>query len=323
VVDVLDVWGPDPFVDAHLRALLGPHVGPNLRTWRLAEQRVLLERLRTVDEVLDAVAMERRWMLGRLQAVHDGLWRVGSTRVRRRPELDVAPVPPAVPGAEVLYGAQLRATCLAVLNRHGAMGLRDLHGYLHRYGYVVGGNRPVQRLGDCMGFEVRARRARRVARGAYDVHRDGSAAPALAASSVASWSSQPGDPADEPVPVDPQVREMPERWQPSAWALPADHEPIPEPPVFDPEVDDPEHREADVRTEVTAVLETYVQRRRAAARERFGSRDPRASLLSAVPGDSPEIRRIRARAEQDRLRDGGWRALAGLDEEGEGAGGVG
>jgi hypothetical protein len=278
----VDLWGPDPFVDAHLRELLGPSASPTRRAWQLAEQRVLLDRITVIDREVTDLAMERRWMLGRLQAVHDRLWTVGGRRVRRRPELDVSPVPPAVPGAEPLFGAGLRGTALAVLDRHGPLSLRDLHGYLHRYGYTVGGNRPVQRLGDALGFETRAGRARRLTRGVYATV---GVVPGLGDRDPASWNgSAPGDPPGEPVPIDPLVREMPERWQPKAWALPADSDAVDE--EWDPELDDdPLH------PEVRAVLADYITQRRALARQLWGLRSPRAFDFGPLAGESPTNRR--------------------------------
>jgi hypothetical protein len=304
----VDVFGPDPFVDWHLRELLGPTVSPNFREWRLAEQRVLLSRIEALDGVLGDLTMERRLLLGRLQTVHRSLWRVGDRQVRRRPELDVAPVPPPVPGAEALYGAQLRAVCLMILERHLAMGLRDLHGYLHRYGYSVGGNRPVQRLADCMAFEVRRGRARRLGRGEYAVAVGGAApAPAGAASAPAPWSLTPGDGDGRSVPVDPHLREMPERWQPSAWSM--------------AEAPPPEDLEDDDRDEVMAVLATYKLQRRAAAKQIWGQRSARSFTLGSLAADSLKNRRQRGRMYRDGAGDlpdtgaGGW---AAEPEEGEG-----
>jgi hypothetical protein len=128
----------------------------------------LVADLRVVDEQLDALSRQRRDLVDQLADLRDTLYPpIPWCHGRRPPAIDVAPLPPATPAAESLVGRPLRAACLEILRRHGALPLRELHGLLHRYGYVIGSRRPVAALSDAMRHEVQAGRARRLERGVY------------------------------------------------------------------------------------------------------------------------------------------------------------
>ena len=87
---------------------------------------------------------------------------------RRPPDVDRSPLPPATEGSQAISGRDLRITCLTILRRHGALCLPELHGLLHRYGYLIAATRPVTALSDAMAYEVEHGRARRVERGVYE-----------------------------------------------------------------------------------------------------------------------------------------------------------
>ncbi len=139
-----------------------------VRVERQADRDALLHRLERIDDRLEELSEERRAVVGALAALRDELYPpVPWSKGRRPPDVDTSPLPPATEGSQALTGRDLRATCLAILRRHGPLTLRELHGLLHRYGYVVGARRPVTALSDAMAYEVERRRARRVERGVY------------------------------------------------------------------------------------------------------------------------------------------------------------
>jgi hypothetical protein len=278
-----DEVGPDPFVDLHLRLRFGPHQSPRFRDWRLAEHALLRQQLGALDDRLERLALRRRWMVVRLGEVRDTLWPAwpgaGSGRVRRPSSFDDPPLPPPVPGAEPLHGPALRGTCLVVLSRSGPMSLRELHAQLHLLGYRVGSARPVQRLGDAMAFEVRAGRARRLARGVYDTAPLAGPVDDSGVGAPLPWSDVPGDGPDG-VPVDPLLREVPERWQPHPWDVPDD---------------------ADEPPESAKVLSEFVKAY-ALDRQRRGKklfRDPRLFTPRSLGGDSSANRRVAGGKWQD------------------------
>jgi hypothetical protein len=135
---------------------------------------------------------------------------------RRPPDLDCSPLAAAPKGAEGTSGQWLRATCLTILRRHGPTSLRELHGLLHRYGYVIRATRPVTALSDAMAYEVERGRARRVDRGVYEAtspespRRRGrpSPFPDLPDLPEAWTRSQPSS-------LDPSIDEDPLTWRPT------------------------------------------------------------------------------------------------------------
>jgi hypothetical protein len=146
---------------------------PRARRNQLMGDRVdALERLDELDVVLQELASERLALLARLDELRDTLWPADPrSRGRRPPAQHERVLAPADENARSLWGRRLRSMCLAVLRRHGSLPLRDLHDLLHRYGYVIAGDDPVKTLADALGYERDSGRARRVARGIYDVDR--------------------------------------------------------------------------------------------------------------------------------------------------------
>lgn len=138
----------------------------------LIDRAETIDRLRELDATLEALSAERRAILDSLDALRERLWPVDpSMKGRRPPAHDERVIAPAAFDDRPLSGRRLRSTCLAILRRHGAQRLRDLHDLLHRYGYSVSGPQPVKTLADAMGYERDSGRAIRVRRGVYDVDR--------------------------------------------------------------------------------------------------------------------------------------------------------
>lgn len=183
------------------------------RIQRQTERDALVHRLRRIDDRLDDLSAERRAIVDELAAVREDLYPpVPWCRGRRPPDIDRAPLPPAPAGAQVLRGRALRSTCLSILRRHGALGLRELHGLLHRYGYLVGAARPVTALSDAMAYETERGRARRTGHGVYE---------AVAGTERADRPGggpglppQPGGPWSDPGPshLDPDLDADPSGW---------------------------------------------------------------------------------------------------------------
>ena len=86
-------------------------------------------------------------------------------------------MPPAPEHAQPLSGRALRATCVAILRRHGATSLLELHGLLHRYGYLMASTRPVTALSDAMAYEVEHGRRAACDRGVYEARVSGELEP--------------------------------------------------------------------------------------------------------------------------------------------------
>jgi hypothetical protein len=78
------------------------------------------------------------------------------------------PIPPVAIGCLPLVGKDLRSAVLAILLRNDrAMTLVDIHREIHLNGYAIEARDPVQRLGNCLAYEVEIGRARRTARATY------------------------------------------------------------------------------------------------------------------------------------------------------------
>jgi hypothetical protein len=139
------------------------------RVDRQTERDALLHRLGQIDGALLDLSQERRAIVDELRTVRDELYpTVPWCHGRRPPDMDCSPLAAVLQDAEDTSGRRLRATCLAILRRHGPTSLRELHGLLHRYGYVIQATRPVTALSDAMAYEVERGRARRVDRGVYE-----------------------------------------------------------------------------------------------------------------------------------------------------------
>jgi hypothetical protein len=170
-----------------------------------------VHRLNQIDERLEKLSAERRSIVDALSELREELYPpVPWAHGRRPPDIDRSPLPPAPAGAQTIGGRDLRVTCLTILRRHGATSLPELHGLLHRYGYLVGARRPVTALSDAMAYEVERGRARRVERGIYASTcrppRRRRAAPPLADHPAGPWLSH------RPSPLDPDLDDDPGTW---------------------------------------------------------------------------------------------------------------
>ena len=175
----------------------------------------LVHELADIDDRLLALSEERRALVEQLGGIRTQLYPpIPWCHGRRPPDLDVAPLPPVPAGAVPLTGRALRAACRQILRRHGATSLRELHALLHRYGYHLGSPRPVAALSDAMRHEVSAGRARRVARGVYELH----VAVGQRPSRAARWLKLPAAEqihrlrATGRTPLDPDLDDDPSSW---------------------------------------------------------------------------------------------------------------
>lgn len=177
-----------------------------VRVERQTDRDALVHRLAQLDGRLEALSEERRAIVDALTDLRDELYPpVPWARGRRPPDLDRSPLPPAPAGSQPLGGRDLRGTCLTILRRHGALTLYELHGLLHRYGYLIASRRPVTALSDAMAYEVERQRARRVQRGVYEAT-DEAPGRRIAAEPGGVWRTQ------QPSPLDPDLDEDPTTW---------------------------------------------------------------------------------------------------------------
>ncbi len=181
------------------------------RIERQTERDALVHRLGQLDERLEELSAERRAIVDALGELRDELYpAVPWSRGRRPPDLDRSPLPPAPQGSQALGGRDLRATCTTILRRHGRLSLPELHGLLHRYGYLIGSRRPVAALSDAMAYEVERGRARRVERGVYeardDRRRPRRPPPPLPDAPTVLWI------VERPSELDPDIDEDPASW---------------------------------------------------------------------------------------------------------------
>lgn len=179
------------------------------------------QRVRAIDAEIEELVDERLACLDVLVDCRDQLRRRWSNRhSRRRASVDEAPFPGAPPGAKPLYGVDLRSVALTLLRRHGPQRLRDLHGLIHLYGYRIDSERPVQRLGDAMAYELSQGRAERLERGVYGPTDgypgpDRYAPPPQDLDAPLPWERPVTDPG--PPHLDPDVAQDPELWSGAQW----------------------------------------------------------------------------------------------------------
>lgn len=141
-------------------------------------QALLDRRAELIAATVDVDAREQR--LARqmaafrteLRTLREALWPAEPGRAFRnvrRPRVGgPAPIPPAVPNAIPVRGADLRFAALGVLVRAGTpMTLPEIHRALHLTGFRIAGPRSVKQLGDALGYEHSRGRAHRTARGTY------------------------------------------------------------------------------------------------------------------------------------------------------------
>ena len=224
---MLTVADHDPLTFAVLRRE-HPRLWPNHRRLvRLAHDDDA-QTLAELDAELEILTARRRACVERLRTYRRRLYPGMRNRHHRRTRLaHDPPMPPAPADATPVGGLELRRLSVSILEAHGAVSLRELQGLIHRYGYRLASDRPVQRLADAMAYEVRNGRAERVDRGVYGPLRTTSpTTPAVRAESSAStaaglapsllpWGTDPDEPT--PVPVDPDLQDDPERWSAGAW----------------------------------------------------------------------------------------------------------
>ena len=158
-----------------LRRLSGP-CNLDARRQALAECHVTLAAIEAVDQQLGALAAERRALVAKLHEQREFLMPRFSDRKRaRQPAPDgAALLPPVQHDHTPLWGRRLRGTCLAILRRSGRLSLVELHVLLHHHGYRVQGAHPVKALADALAYESEQGRARRTARGVYEITSAGS-----------------------------------------------------------------------------------------------------------------------------------------------------
>jgi hypothetical protein len=150
-----------------------------------------------------------------MQRTHDLLWDLDCYFGRRPARPGEPPLPPTSDDPIHLRGRRLRATCLALLRRHGRCSLPELHTLLHLHGYALASRTPTKALADAMALEVRQGRARRPQRGHYEV------APGYRP--LRRGRSAPAPLVD---PIDPLLHWYPERWWPAEPEAPAGFEMI-------------------------------------------------------------------------------------------------
>lgn len=200
----------DPFLAAWVRTRRPPLAPQHLLNARL-QHAAAVHELDQLDAELEVLCARRRGVLERLRGLRTRLWLTPPGPHRRRGPIGTPPLPPAPPGATPLWGRDLRLTVLAILHRHGTCSLRELHGLLHRYGYTIDSDRPVQRLSDALSYEVEERRCERVERGVYRAL--GERPHVGLADQPLPWSDPDGG---EPRP-DAAVADDPERWSGNRW----------------------------------------------------------------------------------------------------------
>jgi hypothetical protein len=138
-----------------------------------AECMALLERARELDAAQRALAVELAEVRSQLAERRVVMWpRVEPKDIvrgfRRTLRGGPPPIPPVAPNAQPVGGKQLRSAVLAVLAEEArAMTLVEIHREMHLQGYAIESRVPVQRLADCLAYEVTLGRARRVDRGVY------------------------------------------------------------------------------------------------------------------------------------------------------------
>lgn len=194
------------------------------------------ERLLALDAAIEDLVDERLVCLDVLVDCRDQLRRRWSNRHnRRRASVDEAPFPGVPPRAKPLYGVDLRSVALTILRRHGPQRLRDLHALIHLYGYCIDSERPVQRLGDAMAYELSQGRVERLERGVYgptDEHPgpDRYAPPPQDLDAPLPWERPVTDPG--PPLLDPDLARDPELWSAGQW--PTEDDLVDETPNQDP-----------------------------------------------------------------------------------------
>lgn len=184
----------DPYRSARRAAAVHP-----IERHRLDDARqALVDELEHLDRMAAAWLRARRRVIEQARALHERLWpTLPDHRTRRPPAPGAVPMPPVTEDPWPVRGNDLRVTAVALLHRHGALRLVELHSLLHFYGYVVDSPRPVKTLADAIGREAEAGRAERIERGTYR---------------AVGRPDHYRQPDGLPDPADPVLRLAPERW---------------------------------------------------------------------------------------------------------------
>jgi len=133
----------------------------------------LMTEISQVDDSLATLVTRRRNAAAHLSELAERYWPLTEQmRGYKAPSAQELPMPDAWPDAEVVSGRRLRSLCMTLLHRHGPCELSVLHRLLLLHGFMVGSNYPAKALSTAMSYEVKARRARRLARAVYDVRPD-------------------------------------------------------------------------------------------------------------------------------------------------------
>jgi hypothetical protein len=213
-----------------------------------AERSRLLTELDDLDRQLVAVAERRQRVRDDADTIRDALWPREPWWHSRRPNaIGTTRLAPVCGNAKQLWGIHLRATCVAILERHGTQALPDLHSLLHVYGYRIGGRRPVKDLADAMAHEVNCGRAVRVSRGCYRAHQEPAeplpappehwrqAGPEVdGAARVADGGKRPREQHQDPDQESPQDQESGSARERESTG---EREPKPQPPAYETEPD--------------------------------------------------------------------------------------
>ncbi len=192
------------------------------------------ERITSIDAAIGALVDQRLACLDVLVDCRDQLRpRWSSRHSRRRNSVDEAPFPEPAPGAQPLWGIDLRSVALTLLRRHGPQRLRDLHALIHLHGYCIESQRPVQRLGDAMAYELGQGRVERLERGVYGATDTDFGPRRYVPPTTRLGEPKPWDrPVADPPLLDPDLAADPELWSGRSWPteddLPAEPDPPPD-----------------------------------------------------------------------------------------------
>lgn len=162
--------GDAPFKRVDPLTTTGPVFGRK-REQLIRECDELEGELRRLGTQLNALAERHRAVRDLLAAKRRVLHPNLARRRGRQPAPDASvQLPPIRFDAVKLWGRRLRSMCLKLLRRNrGPLALPDLHALLHRHGFEVDAVHPVKALADAMAYEVEQGRAKRRARGIYEL----------------------------------------------------------------------------------------------------------------------------------------------------------
>ncbi len=210
------------------------------------------ERISSIDAAIEELVDQRLACLDVLVDCRDQLRpRWSSRHSRRRNSVDEAPFPEPPPSAEPVEGIALRSLALTLLRRHGPQRLRDLHALIHLHGYRIASDRPVQRLGDAMAYELSQGRVERLERGVYGPTEGHPGPPRYVPPTTQLGTPLPWDrPVTDPPLIDPTHAADPELWSRAEWPTEDDF------PAEAPDPDPEDAHEDDVDVDEAPTSET-------------------------------------------------------------------